>query len=115
MSCSIVEVFELSSASKNPSPHVGAFAESVLEGGHSFLFSNSNEFFYRLGRIIVQFSEQSCRARLATLRGSTNRGLETLRRGAESGINTSAEKLRVSVEDAFNTLIPTLVGHGGNA
>jgi len=63
MSCSIVEVFELSSASKNPSPHVGAFAESVLEGGHSFLFSNFNEFFYRLGRIIVQFSEQSCRAR----------------------------------------------------
>lgn len=45
---------------------------------------------------------------LATLRDSTNRGLETLRSGEESGINASAEKLRASVEDAFNTLIPTL-------
>jgi len=61
-------------------------------------------------RLQASFNEvtASTNASLGGFRDSTNRSLENLRGGAESGVNVSAERLRASVEDAFNSLIPTL-------
>jgi hypothetical protein len=61
-------------------------------------------------RLQANFNEAlgSANRSLASFRDSTNNSLETLRSATESNINRSTDRLRASVEDAFNTLIPTL-------
>ena len=61
-------------------------------------------------RLQANFNETiiSANRSLASFRDSSNTSLETLRASTEANINASADKLRASVEDAFNSLIPTL-------
>jgi len=61
-------------------------------------------------RLQANFNEtiNSANRSLASFRDSSNTSLETLRASTEANINASADKLRASVEDAFNSLIPTL-------